>query len=155
MENSCTINHYQTKFLLGLSISKAFADDKIKVTENLNYVLRGIENIVEKGEHAGYKHILRFTQCFLRASFSGVVKSADCVVMGLYHLSAKSTFTRTSCSARGQVFLARERVFPAREQVFYLRNNLRTCIDRPALVHSIVETGLKKYRPGPNKGAGV
>ena len=78
---------------------------------------------------------------FSKGFFLGVVKSADCVVMGLYHLSAKSTFTRTSCSARGQVFLARERVFPAREQVFYLRNNLRTCIDRPALVHSIVETG--------------
>ena len=74
LENSCTINHYQTNFFLGLSISKAFADDKIKVTENLNYVLRGIENIVEKGEHAGYQHILRFTQCFLKASFSGSSK---------------------------------------------------------------------------------
>ena len=93
---------------------------------------------------------------FSKGFFLGVVKSADCMVMGLYHLSAKSTFTRTSCSARCQVFLARERVFPAREQVFYLRNNLRTCIDRPALVHSIVETGRsEKYRPGPNKGAGV
>ena len=44
------------EIFLGLSILKAFADDKIKVTENLNYVLRGIENIVEKGEHAGYQH---------------------------------------------------------------------------------------------------
>ena len=34
---------------------KAFADDKIKLTENLKSVLWKIENIVGKGENAGYQ----------------------------------------------------------------------------------------------------
>ena len=39
---------------------KAFADDKINVTEKLKFVLRRAENIVEKGENAGYQHFLLF-----------------------------------------------------------------------------------------------
>ena len=30
-----------------------------------------VENIVGKGEKAGYHHFLLFPQCFLKASFSG------------------------------------------------------------------------------------
>ena len=39
-----------------------------------------MENIVDKGENAGYQHFLLFPQCFQKASFSKVVKSRDCVV---------------------------------------------------------------------------
>ena len=39
-----------------------------------------VENIVGKGENAGYQHFLLFPQCFQKASFLGVVKSQDCVV---------------------------------------------------------------------------
>ena len=42
-----------------------------------------IENIVGKGENAGYQHFLLCPQCFQNASFLGVVKSRDCVVKSL------------------------------------------------------------------------
>ena len=34
-------------------------------------ILGWIENIVGKGENAGYQHFLFFPQCFQRASYSG------------------------------------------------------------------------------------
>ena len=40
------------------SILKAFADDKIDVTEKLKFVLRGVENIMGKGENAVFKRLL-------------------------------------------------------------------------------------------------
>ena len=43
---------------------KAFADDKINVTEKLNFVFGRVENIVGKGENAGYQHFLLFPQYF-------------------------------------------------------------------------------------------
>ena len=39
------------------------------------------ENIVGKGENAGYQHFLLFPRCFQKASFLGVVISRDCVVI--------------------------------------------------------------------------
>ena len=58
----------------GWSKLKAFADDKMDVTEKLKFVLGREENIVGKGENAGYQHFLLFPQCFLKASFSESVK---------------------------------------------------------------------------------
>ena len=43
-------------------------------------VVNRVENIVGKGENAGYQHFLLFPQWFQKASFLGVVKSLDCVV---------------------------------------------------------------------------
>ena len=43
---------------------KAFADDKINVTQTLELGSDRIENIVGKGENAGYQHFLLFPQCF-------------------------------------------------------------------------------------------
>ena len=43
---------------------KAYADNKINVTEKLKFILGKLENIVEKGENAGYQHFLLFPQCF-------------------------------------------------------------------------------------------
>ena len=58
---------YMTKFnslpndkILDWSNLKAFADDKINVTENLKFVLGRTENIMGKGENAGYQHFLLF-----------------------------------------------------------------------------------------------
>ena len=56
------------------------ADDKFKVAKIMIFVLDRVENIVGKGENAGYQHFLLFPQCFQKASFLGVVKSRDCVV---------------------------------------------------------------------------
>ena len=41
--------------ILALTKFKAFANDKIIVTPKLKFDLGGVENIVEKGENAGYQ----------------------------------------------------------------------------------------------------
>ena len=43
---------------------KAFADDKVNVTENFKFDLGMVENIVRKGENADYQHFFLFKQCF-------------------------------------------------------------------------------------------
>ena len=53
---------------------KAFADDKLNVAEMVISALVRVENIVGKGENAGYQHYLLFPQCFQKASFSGLLK---------------------------------------------------------------------------------
>ena len=50
---------------------KAFADDKLNLTEKLKLELERVENIVGKGENAGYQHFLLFPQCFQKASILG------------------------------------------------------------------------------------
>ena len=53
---------------------KAFADDKMKVNEKLQFGLEKAENIVGKGEISGYQHFLLFTRCFQKPSVSGSLK---------------------------------------------------------------------------------
>ena len=45
----------------------ALADNKINLIQNLNFLLERLQNIVGKGENAGYQHFLLFY------NFSGVV----------------------------------------------------------------------------------
>ena len=52
---------YRVNFLPNYKIfdwskMKAFTDDKKKVTEKFKFVLGRVENIVGKGENAGYQH---------------------------------------------------------------------------------------------------
>ena len=65
--------------ILDQSKLKAFADDKINMTENLKFVLGRLENIVEKGENAGYQHFLLFPQCLQKVSDTG---SSKVVIVG-------------------------------------------------------------------------
>ena len=53
---------------------KAFADSTVNVAEKLNSVLGRVENIVGKGENAGYQHFLHFPQCFQKSSILGSLK---------------------------------------------------------------------------------
>ena len=53
--------------ILGLPKLKAFADDKLSVTQNVKIVFHRIEYIVRKEENAGYQHFLLFPQCFQKA----------------------------------------------------------------------------------------
>ena len=53
--------------ILDWSKLKAFADDKLNVTQNIKVVFHRIENIVGKEENAGYQHFLLFPQCFREA----------------------------------------------------------------------------------------
>ena len=52
---------------------------KTIVLKMMIFVFDRVENIVEKGENAGYQHFLLFPQCFLKGSFDRVVKNRDCV----------------------------------------------------------------------------
>ena len=60
---------------LTMSKLKAFADDKINVTYMIIFVFDRVENIVGKGENAGYQHSLLFPQCFGKSSFPDTPKS--------------------------------------------------------------------------------
>ena len=53
---------------------KSFADDKMNVSKKLKFVLGRVENVVEKGENAGYQHFLPFPQCFQKSSSIGSLK---------------------------------------------------------------------------------
>ena len=53
---------------------KAFADDKFCVAKMVISVFDRVENIVGRGENAGHQHFLLFTQCFPKASYTGLLK---------------------------------------------------------------------------------
>ena len=59
---------------------KDLANDKVNVTQKLNFILGRVENIVVKRENACNQHFLLFPQSFQKLSFSGSLKSRDCVV---------------------------------------------------------------------------
>ena len=55
--------------ILTLSKLKAFADDNFDVAQIAKFSSCSLENIVEKGENAGFQHFLLFPQCFQKVSF--------------------------------------------------------------------------------------
>ena len=68
------VNSLPNENFLDWSKLKALADNKIKLAEKLRFVLGRVENIVGKGENAGYQHFLFFPQRFQKASISGSLK---------------------------------------------------------------------------------
>ena len=60
--------------ILDWSKFKAFADDKINVSEMMISFSDKVENIVGKGENAGDQHFLLSTQGFQQPSFSRLLK---------------------------------------------------------------------------------
>ena len=60
--------------ILDWSKLKTFADDKTNVKKKFKLCLGRVENIVGKGENAGYQHFLLFLQCFQKHSISGSSK---------------------------------------------------------------------------------
>ena len=76
------VNSLPNDEVLYLSKLKAFADDKIDLTEKQKFFLKWLENIVGKGEDAGYQHFLLFPQCFQMASFSWLLKIGIFVLKG-------------------------------------------------------------------------
>ena len=50
---------------------KAFTVDKMNKAQTVTAIFDKVENIVGKGENAGYQHYLLFPQCFQRASYTG------------------------------------------------------------------------------------
>ena len=57
--------------ILALPRLQAFADDKVKVTQKLEFVLERLEYIFGK---AGYQHFLLFLQFFQKPSSTGLLK---------------------------------------------------------------------------------
>ena len=60
--------------ILGWSKLKTFTDDKIKLAKRMIFVFDRIENIVGKGENAGYQHFLLFSHVFQKAYYTGSLK---------------------------------------------------------------------------------
>ena len=63
--------------ILRFSKLKAYADDKIILTQKLKFVLGSEVNVVGKGENAGYQHFFPFPIMFSKIFFSRRVKSRD------------------------------------------------------------------------------
>ena len=49
---------------------EAFVDDKLSVAKMIISLFGMVENIVGKGENAGYQHFLLFLQCFFKRHLS-------------------------------------------------------------------------------------
>ena len=58
---------YQNDKIFASFELRAFADHKSNFTQNIKFVFHRVENIVEKGENAGYQHFLLFPQFFQKA----------------------------------------------------------------------------------------
>ena len=54
------LNFFPSDNISDSSKLKAFADDKINVTQNFKFDLGQVESFEGKGENAGYKHFLLF-----------------------------------------------------------------------------------------------
>ena len=70
----CAVKSVPDDQILDLSKFKAFAGDKIILTQNLKFVLGRVKHIVGKGKNAGYQHFLLFPQCFRKLSFPEMLK---------------------------------------------------------------------------------
>ena len=69
-----TLNFSPNNEILDQSKFKALADDKINGTKKWKFVLGMVENILGKGENAGYQHFLLFPKCFQKSPFSDFLK---------------------------------------------------------------------------------
>ena len=57
---------------------KAFADDKLNVTQNIKVVFHRTENMVGKEENDGYQQFLLFSECFQTGFFPSASKAPLC-----------------------------------------------------------------------------
>ena len=76
MLNICkyVLNSLPNNKIFRLVQVEAFADNKIKVTQKLKFVLGWVEDILGKGENAGNQHFLLFPKCFQKPPSSGSSK---------------------------------------------------------------------------------
>ena len=75
LSSANAFNFDKSKILLFAKELKAFAHDKINMTEKLKFHLEWVElNIVGKGENAGYQQFLLSPQCFQKDSYTELLK---------------------------------------------------------------------------------
>ena len=60
----CYLNSLPNNKFLDCSKFKAFAGDKLNLAKKMKFALGRVENIVGKGENAGYQHFLLFLHFF-------------------------------------------------------------------------------------------
>ena len=72
------INPLPNDEILNRSKLKALAVDKRNVTSKLKFVSERSENILGKGENAGYQHFLLFPKCFQLPSSMGSLTVGFC-----------------------------------------------------------------------------
>ena len=70
----CSLSSLPNDKILVYSALKAFAEEKDWYASKTEAVMEWEENIVGKGENAGYQHFLLFPQCFQKLSLSGTFK---------------------------------------------------------------------------------
>ena len=76
MPKDQVINSFPNDKILAWSKLKTIADDKFVVAKMMILVFDLVENIVGKGENAGYQHFLLFLDCFQKASYARLLKVA-------------------------------------------------------------------------------
>ena len=67
------VNSLPIDKILNWSKLEAFAYEKFNIAKMMISVFDRIENIVGKGENAGYQHFLHFPQCFQKLFSSGLL----------------------------------------------------------------------------------
>ena len=78
---ACLGKSFTDDKILSLSKLKELADDNFSEAQLMQFYSESVENIVRKGENAGYKHFVFFFPTMLsRGSFHKVVISRGCVV---------------------------------------------------------------------------
>ena len=68
------LNSLPNDKILDCSKLKAFAHEKMNLTEKLKFVLGRVESVMGKGENAGHQHFLLFQRCFQKLSVPGLLK---------------------------------------------------------------------------------
>ena len=68
------LNSLSDDKILDLSKLKAFADVNLNINQKLKFALGRVENIVGKGENAGYQHFFFFPLFFLKVFSLGSLK---------------------------------------------------------------------------------
>ena len=80
---TCALNSLQNNEFFDWSKFKAIADDNLIVNQKLKFALGKVENIVEKGNNAGYQHFFSFSHNVFKSQFFvSVIKSRDCLAAG-------------------------------------------------------------------------
>ena len=74
------VNSLPNYKILNRSKLKASANDMANLTEKFRFGLGRVQNIVGKGENAGYQHFLLFPTMFSKGAYSRVIKIRDCEV---------------------------------------------------------------------------
>ena len=70
-----------------------FTDNRSKQAQVAEFLLNRVENIVRKGDNAGYQHFLLYPQCFQIVPFPRFSKIRDCFANAhSYYLNCPTKF---------------------------------------------------------------